>query len=272
MLKERSIKIIEVLAIFKFLNSTQLIRLWVAKHKSNLNTAFKELYLHNMIGKLSFWVHPKLWRLPNYYYLKPKGKNFLLEHLKYSEARIKMPIGTSSMFFRDYYHRTNAIDFQIELYLHILKQWWEILLYDTYYDHTWSTKKNSPLKAKTKLIFSDGSFFIPDAITKIKLNGVIKIFTFEIYNWLDTKRVVQQLHKHLKSLQEWLPSIILDEKKGSKVLLLFDLTSCMRAVMDRVLNDDSFLNFRYLFLFSDTISIKSDFNSWCSCEYKHVEL
>jgi len=60
MLKERSIKILESLAIFKFLNTTQLIRLKVAKHKPNLNNHFKELQLHNMIGKLSFGVHPKL--------------------------------------------------------------------------------------------------------------------------------------------------------------------------------------------------------------------
>ena len=176
------------------------------------------------------------------------------------------------MFFRDYYHRTNAIDFQIELYLHVLKQWGEILLYDTYYEHTWSTKKNAPLKAKTKLIFKDGSFFIPDAITKIRLNGIVKIFTFEIYNGQDTKRVVQQLHKHLQSLQEWLPSITLDEKKGSKVLLLFDSSSCMNAVIDRISKGDSFTHFKNLFLFSDTVTIKSNFNSWCNYEREEMKL
>lgn len=272
MLKERSIKILEALAVFKFLNTSQFTRVGVTKHKPNLNKSFKELQLHNMIWKLSFWVHPKLWRLQNYYYLKQKWKIFLIESLQYNEKNIKMPIGTSSMFFRDYFHRTNAIDFQIELYLHVLKAWWEILLYDTYYDHTWSTKKNAPLKAKTKLIFSNGAFFIPDAITKITLGGIVKIFTFEIYNWVDTKRVTQQLYKHLQSLQEWLPSIALNEKKGSKVLLLFDSKSCMDAVIDRISNDDSFLHFKNLFLFSDTVNMKSNFNSWCNYERQHIEL
>jgi len=36
----------------------------------------------------------------------------------------------------------------------------------------------------------------------------------------------------VKSLQEGLPSVALNEKKGSKVLLLFDSTSCQRAVMN----------------------------------------
>ena len=225
-----------------------------------------------MIWKLTFGVHPKLWRLQNYYYLKQKWKAFLLEHLQYREDRIKMPIGTSSMFFRDYYHRTNAIDFQIELYLHILKSWWEVLLYDTYYDHTWSTRKNSPLRAKTKLIFNDWSFFIPDAITKIRIAQTIKIFTFEIYNWIDTKRVTQQLYKHIISLQEGLPSIALNEKKGSKVLLLFDSNSCMNAVMERVSKDSIFLNFKNHLLFSDTRAMRSNFNDWLDYEKQHKEL
>ncbi len=49
MLKERSIKILEALAIFKFLNTSQLVKVGVAKYKPNLNSSFKELLLHNMI-------------------------------------------------------------------------------------------------------------------------------------------------------------------------------------------------------------------------------
>ena len=272
MLKEKSIKILEALSIFKFLNSSQLIKLWVAKHKPNLIPAYKELFLVNMIEKLTFGVDPKLWKLQNYYYLKPKWKNFLIEHLHYKEKNIKMPKNSSSMFFRDYYHRTHAIDFQIGLYKYILQKWWEVLLYDTYYDHTWSTKKDKPLKAKTKLIFADGSFFIPDAIMKLRVDGEIKIYTFEIYNGKDTKRVMQQLQKHILSLQEGLPSIALDEKKGSKVLLLFDSISCMRAVMARIESESVFVNFKNLFLFNDTQIINSDFDSWCSCENQYVKL
>lgn len=124
-LQEKSLKILEVLAMFKFLNSSQLIRLGIAKHRPNLNRNYKELLSLNLIGKLSFWVHPKLWRLQNYYHLKPKAKNVLLD-IWYNENKIRIPLNTNSMFFRDYYHRTHAIDFQIEMYLYIIKSWWEI--------------------------------------------------------------------------------------------------------------------------------------------------
>ncbi len=107
---------------------------------------------------------------------------------------------------------------------------------------------------------------------KLQVNGEIKIYTFEIYNGQDTKRVMQQLQKHIKSLQEGLPSITLDEKKGSKVLLLFDSTACMRAVMSRVCSESIFVNFKNLFLFSDTDTIDSNFDSWCSCGGKYVKL
>lgn len=270
-ISERALKILEVLSLFKFLNSAQLIRLNVAKHKPNLNKAYKELLFFNMIGKLSFWVHPKLGRLQNIYYVKPKGKNFLLQHLNYSESKIKMPIWTSSMFFRDYFHRTNAIDFQIELYLYVLKRWGNILLYDTYYDYYGSAKKHT-IKAKTKLLFEDGTFFIPDAICKIKLDNQIKIYSFEIYNWFNTKRVISQLHKHIQSLHEWLPSIILNEKIGSKVLLLFDTKVHMDAVINRVIWDNTFLNFRKLFLFNYIDSIKSDFDSWYYFDQEKAKL
>jgi len=107
---------------------------------------------------------------------------------------------------------------------------------------------------------------------KLRLDGEIKIYTFEIYNGQDTKRVMQQLQKHIQSLQEGLPSIVLDEKKGSKVLLLFDSSSCMRAVMARVCSESIFLNFKNLFLFCDTQTSNTHFDSWCSCDGKPVKL
>ncbi len=58
-LKEKSIKILEILAIFKFLNRSQMINLAVARHNSNLDKPIKDLIFYNLIGKLTFGVDPK---------------------------------------------------------------------------------------------------------------------------------------------------------------------------------------------------------------------
>lgn len=261
MLREKSIKILEALAAFKYLNTWHLLRLKLANHRSNLNKPLKELLFHNMIWKQCFGVDPKQWRLNNFYYLKTKWKEFLCTNIWYSQEQILMPIWTSSIFIRDYFHRTNAIDFQIELYLYILKKWWKVLVFDRYFDHIWESKKGS-LRAKTKLIFEDNSFFIPDAIIKLELDLKIKLFAFEIYNGLNTKRVLQQLHKHIISLQQWLVSISQNEKIGSRVLILFDSKVAMDAAVSRVSQDDIFIKFKNLFLFSYIDLIKFDFNSW----------
>jgi hypothetical protein len=107
---------------------------------------------------------------------------------------------------------------------------------------------------------------------KLRVDDAIKIYTFEIYNGKDTKRVMQQLQKHIKSLQEGLPSVALNEKKGSKVLLLFDSTSCQRAVMKTVKSESVFVNFKNLFLFNDTQTLKTQFDSWYSCENQYEKL
>ncbi|MEA3387370.1 MAG: hypothetical protein U9Q66_03145 [Patescibacteria group bacterium] len=59
-LKEKSIKILEVLAIFKFLSTSQIITLNIAKHKPNLVRPIKDLIFYNLIGKLTFGVDPKI--------------------------------------------------------------------------------------------------------------------------------------------------------------------------------------------------------------------
>lgn len=165
------------------------------------------------------------------------------------------------MFIRDYYHRTNAIDFQIELFLYTIKKWWKVTVYDKYYDHIWNPKKGS-LKAKTKITFYDGTYFIPDAIIMLNMGYKMKLYAFELYNGIQTKRVLQQLQKHKISLQQGLLSITLNQKIGSKVLIVFDSKVAMDAVINRMSKDNSFSNFKNLFLFSTIDLLKSDFNSW----------
>ena len=48
-LKEKSLKILEVLSIFKFLSTSQFLKLNISNHKSNLVKPVKDLIFYNLI-------------------------------------------------------------------------------------------------------------------------------------------------------------------------------------------------------------------------------
>jgi len=272
-LKEKSLKILEVLAIFKFLSTSQFLTLQISNNKSNLVRPIKDLLFYNFIGKLTFGVDPKKWKLENIYYLKNKWVRFLQEQLKYNDDTvIKYPIWTSSMFFRDYYHRLYTIQFHIKLFIYLVQNNWTIKTFDTYFDKIGSNRIDANLKAKTKLIFKDGSYFIPDAICLYEKANKPYIFTFEMYRGKDTKRVLKQFIKHLKALHEWLPSKVFNKKIGSKVLCLFNTREAMINVIKRFTQDSKFNNFDNLFIFNYLEWWDVSLNTWHDCYYQKVIL
>jgi len=64
---------------------------------------------------------------------------------------------------------------------------------------------NQKLEAKTKIIYEDGSFYIPDEIYKITKtisNGSLQQFYYilEIHKGQDTKRAIENIKKNIKAL------------------------------------------------------------------------
>jgi len=273
-LKPPSIKTLEVLAIFKFLSTSQLIKLNIATKKPNLVRPLKDLLFYNLIGKLTFGVSPKVWKLENIYYLKVKWVNFLKNELWYDDNHytIKYPIWTNSLFFRDYFHRLYTIEFHIELFIYLIKKGGYIKTFDTYFDKIWSNRVDANLKAKTKLIFNDGTYFIPDAICLYYLENKPHIFTFELYRGNDTKRVLKQFIKHIQALSEGLASKVFHKKIGSKVLVVFDTKEAMVSVIKRFAVDSNFSNFRYLFIFNYLDNSKLDMNTWCDSNFNNIKI
>ena len=266
-LKEKSIKILEVLAIFKFLSTSQLLTLNIANHKSNLVKPIKDLIFYNLAWKLTFGVDPKIWKLENIYYLKNKWVKFLKEELNYEEFNktIKYPIGTSNLFFRDYFHRLATIQFHIKLFIYLVQNNWTIQIFDTYFDKIGNNRTDANLKAKTKLIFKEGSYFIPDAICLYEKQNKPQIIAFEIYRGKDTKRVLKQFMKHLNALSEGLPSKIFNKKTGSKVVALFETKEAMTSVIKRFNQNSIFSNFDNCFIFNYLEDWDLDMDIWIDC-------
>ena len=266
-LKEKSLQILEVLAIFKFLSTSQLLKLQIAKSKPNLVRPIKDLLFYNLIWKLTFGVDPKKWKLENIYYLKIKWVKFLQDELNYKleNKTIKYPIWTNSLFFRDYFHRLSTIEFHIQLFIYLVQNSWTIKTFDTYFDKIGSNRVDANLRAKTKLIFNDGTYFIPDAICLYEKQNKPHIFTFEIYRGNDTKRVLKQFNNHLKALNQGLPSKVFNKKIGSKVFVLFDTINAMNSVIQRFATDSKFRNFDNLFIFNYLDNWTLNMYNWIDC-------
>lgn len=253
-------KVLLNLAQYKFLTTSQMIRLGVATKRSNLSPHLRRLRdgSRPFIARMEFGTHPKQGRLEDFYYLKPKAKKALIEELQMRPEEIKMPIGTSTLFNNDYFHRKYTIDCEIRTYQTAAQNGNEVVFFERYFDHTGSNrKKGSASRAKTKIDIDKDNYLIADGVFMLEMpDGERELYSLEMYNGKDTKRVHKQLRQYVQALALGSPSIRYNHKtadgsryKGSRVLAVFEHESCMRAVQERVANDVAFANMGELFVF-----------------------
>lgn len=158
-------RIIQALARYKYLTVSQLIRLGVDRHRSNLSTAFNRLTegKRPLVKVLKFGLMPTKGRVEALYYLTKYGAQ-LVEHAKY-------PIGRTVTLTSDYFHRVATIDCEITLYsCSEIKQ---VHFSHRYFDHTGSNRTGDrtittalPLTGTTKDIIADWVFMIDTALQK----------------------------------------------------------------------------------------------------------
>ena len=66
------------------------------------------------------------------YYLRPKGKNYLIKEHGLLGHEIHLPYG-SKLFCSDYDHRITTIDIRIKLEKELIAKGMDILAYDMYF-------------------------------------------------------------------------------------------------------------------------------------------
>ncbi len=273
-LSESKLKILESLAKYKFLTTKQFLRLGIVKYRSNLVPLLKDLRDRQrpLISRVSFGIHPKYGRLEDVYYLTKWGVRFLIENLNYEKDKIRYPIGTSSLFFRDYFHRIYTVDFHIEYSLWAKRNEYNILFFYTYFDKVGAnrSKHKKRLEALTKIELNNGEdYIIADAISMFETPERKYLFSLEVYNGKDTKRIINQLKKHIIALSEGKPSLQYNFKRGSRVIAVFELENTMKAVLDRINKEEDFEEFEDYFLFKTIDDVKKDFfNHWFNLKFK----
>ena len=231
-------KVLEGLARYKYLTLSQMLDLKVG------TTRYK--YLWEQVKSLRDRKrplvechkfespNPRKGRVEAMYYLSKKGKDMLINEFQHPEEQIKIPLSKTPAY-KDYFHRKHTISFQIALDTWANVNGFTVPFFDTYFDMVGDNRVNKNLRAKTRIEFGEKDYFIPDGAFWLEGQYKQRLFLFEMYNGKDSRRVVQQLHKHAKALTERFThqKYELSLKKSYTIILLFELESIKQAVIEK---------------------------------------
>lgn len=245
--------VLEALARYKFLTMSQMLKLNIGTTQYNyLSRQIKSLNdRKKALIKRQSYQAPQVskGRIEGMYFLTKRGHETLVYDLHIDKEKIKMPIG-KTMAYRDYFHRKYTIDYQIALDKWAKANNANIPFFDTYFDKIGNNRVSKNLRSKTRITFSDSEYFIPDGVYFVEKEGKKRLHLMEMYNGKDTGRVVKQLHKHGKALSFKYShkQFNIDENISYTIALVFEFESIMKATIDRIQEDGSFVSIAQYFL------------------------
>ena len=251
------------LARYKFLTVSQMHRLGLGKDISWIRTQAKQLTDSNapLIERLIFSVTPRKGRVENVFFLTKRGKEALIDGLKMDENAVKMPIGNSTLFYKDYTHRKNTIDFQIAAY-----QWAQeqerstyIDFFDCYFDKLGNNRTLGNLQAKNKIALDQEDYIIPDGVFMLQTAQRPYLFLFEMYDGKDTKRVLEQVKKHVRAIAQGTPSEKYNYPFAHRVILVFEFEALKDAFIERTKNNIYFSEVSPCFRCKSIEGVERDF-------------
>lgn len=265
-MKESQINLLEKLAQYKYLTTSQMHRLGILKHKQGIYQILRELKTRSKspIDFKNFGLAPGVGKLESFYFLTKPGVNFLIEDLGF-ENEIKAPIGNGSLFARDYFHRKYTIDFHIAFNQFLEEINGEIKFLDYYFDKIGNNRTKGNLRAKNKIdLNAEGSYIIPDIVTQFKARESDFLFLFEQHNGKDTKKLIKQLYNHLLVLEQGSASTKYNFEKNNRVVVIFEFESIKKATMKRLSELETFKPFNKFFIFKTNEELENnDFlNGW----------
>jgi hypothetical protein len=195
----------------------------------------------------------------------------LINDLFYPEDEIKFQVG-NSIAYRDYDHRKKQIDFQIALDRWINSSDNIMLDYfDTYYDKSGNNRTAKNLRAKTRVDITISEYMIPDAAFQLSdYQRRTELYLFEMCNGKDTKRILKQVHQHVRALISKTTHLKynFDDGRPYHILFLFTLAATKKAVINRIRADKSLVEVNQYFLFQsyDKVEYPDFFSNWVTVE------
>ncbi len=260
-------KILLNLAQYKFLTTSQMITLGVATQRSNLAPHLRSLKdgLRPFIDCKEFGFHPQKGRLENFYFLKRRGKQALIDGLQLHEEEILLPIGTSTIFTNDYFHRKFTLDCHIAVQTQSEAKDCELIFFERYFDKLGSNRSGGTSRAKTRINMNEERYLIADGVFMLQTTKQKELYCLEVCNGRDSKRIHKQTSQYIHALVSGSPSIKYNhtnsegQYRGFRVLNVFEHKSCMDAVIERISKDIAFANLGKFFYFNTMDAIKKTF-------------
>lgn len=275
-LKLKQIEALELLSVYKYLTSSMFVTIGLYKHRGDVTNALKELtkMKRPLLKITEFNFGSNIGRQESFYYLTEHGKKFLIEELGYTDDQIKLPSRGSTNFEHDYIHRKYTIDFHIALNQHLNDHNGEIDFLHYYFDKAGNNRvKNSSqhIKGLNRLTLKDGKSFIPDIITRFRLEDEEYLFVFEQHNGKNTKKLINQIQNHTYALIEKTASFKYKFPKRARVVIVFEHESIKNVTIKGLQKIKSLEQFHNFFIFKTNDELKQDFfNNWTLINGKKV--
>lgn len=271
---ENQINSIKLLAIYKYLTSSQLVKEGIFKKRSYLTNSLKELLKmkNPPISKINF--NPIDGKLESFYFLTKEGKNLLIREFEYDETKIKMPIGLSTVYLHDYFHRKYTIDFHIAFRQWLESQRGQFDFLNYYFDKSGNNRlkdKFSHVISSNKIQLDSTTSFIPDINAKFTIDNQEFLFLFEQHNGKDAKRLFEQLYIHIIAISKGAIFEKYNYSKPYKVVVVCEEESVKTSVIKRLQQEKGIEHYNNFFIFKTNNELQENFYSnWTLIDEKKV--
>ncbi|MGZ8997123.1 MAG: hypothetical protein ACXW3P_11655 [Rhodospirillales bacterium] len=204
---DSQLRVLEELAVYRYLIPRQLIRLGICRSLPYLYAILRDLETGErpLIRKIEYGVHPTAGRLAKVLYLTRQGAELLADYLSIAPETAFYPKQHNNPYRNDYFHRTATIDVQIELNRFAAASGFALPYFHAYFHKTGANRGTAPhgrLQAMTKVRLASGAI-VPDAIFRLDpVSGPPWLFALEIKNGADTGAALRQIEGHIRALED----------------------------------------------------------------------
>lgn len=267
---EKQIMVLKSLARYKFLTYSQMVRLGIDNHRSNLSNVLSNLRERKLpfVRKI-----PHRFGIEAKHYLTPKGRDLLMDLYDMEEEEIHCPKSVITTDTQDQKHRTSIIDIQIEMDLAAQAKGLRTLLVERYFDTTGNNRLARNLKSKTAIIYEGRKTIKADLNFILQTPTQKELYLLELENGKDTKKAVQKCFNHAKAILLGSANKKYHLQQGYRTLWVFEHASILEATLRNLSDSAFFKNLTEYFLFKPLEEIgDSFFEGWSNLDGKERKM